>query len=121
MVTSEERLRILKLLEEGKINAEEAARLLQALGKQERRARSGEEPRWLRIVVTRPDRREAEVKVAIPLSLVQLGLRLGQRFVPDLENAELEAIAEALQEGTRGKIVDVVDEIEGRRVEIYLE
>jgi hypothetical protein len=123
MATTEERLRILKLIEEGKITAEEGARLLAALNKSSRRQASGSEidSRWLRVRVTDLRSGKPAVNVNLPLSLVNVGLRVGARFVPDVEGIDLTSVASALQQGVTGKIMDVVDEDEGQRVEIYVE
>jgi hypothetical protein len=123
MATTEERLRILKLIEEGKITAEEGARLLAALNKGSRRQTSASETdsRWLRVRVTDLRSGKPALNVNLPLSLVNVGLRVGARFVPDVEGIDLASVASALQQGVTGKIMDVVDEDEGQRVEIYVE
>jgi hypothetical protein len=123
MATSEERLRILKLIEEGKITAEEGARLLEALNKSSRRQTGAGEgdSRWLRVRVTDLRSGKPALNVNLPLSLVNVGLRVGARFVPDVEGIDLASVASALQQGVTGKIMDVVDEDEGQRVEIYVE
>jgi hypothetical protein len=123
MATTEERLRILKLIEEGKITAEEGARLLAALNKSSRRRGSAAESdsRWLRVRVTDLHSGKPAVNVNLPMSLVNVGLRVGARFVPDVEGIDLTSVASALQQGVTGKIMDVVDEDEGQRVEIYVE
>jgi hypothetical protein len=38
-----------------------------------------------------------------------------------MEGIELEELSEALRQGMTGKIVDIVDEDEAQRVEIYFE
>lgn len=123
MATTEERLRILRLIEEGKITAEEGAQLLAALNKGSRRqASAGEaDTRWLRVRVTDLRSGRPAVNVNLPLSLVNVGLRVGARFVPDVEGIDLTSVASALHQGVTGKIMDVVDEEEGQRVEIYVE
>jgi hypothetical protein len=123
MATTEERLRILKLIEEGKITAEEGARLLAALNKGSRKQGGGSEAesRWLRVRVTDLRSGKPALNVNLPLSLVNVGLRVGARFVPDVEGIDLANVASALQQGVTGKIMDVVDEDEGQRVEIYVE
>ena len=52
-MSAEERLKILKMIEEGKITAEEGTRLLGALNKQKKRPSAPGEggPRWLRVRV----------------------------------------------------------------------
>lgn len=123
MVTSEERIKILKMVDDGKITAEEAAKLLKALGKQQRkRPTFGEgNARWLRIRITEFDSDKASVNVNLPLNMVNVGLKMGARFLPELEGLDLEELAEALREGTTGKIVDVIDEEDRQHVEVYIE
>lgn len=110
----EERMKILKMLEEGKITAEEAARLLEALEASRRRETPPE--RWFRIRVTDLRTGKQRVNVNIPLHLVNLGFSIGSRFSPRWEE-----IWEKIRAGMQGKIVDVEDEEEGERVEIYID
>lgn len=124
MATPDERMKILKLLEEGKLSAEEAARLLKALGKRKSEKQPvavGGEAKWLRVRVTELKSGRASVNVNLPMSLVNVGLKLGARFVPETEGIDFQEIDQALRAGLTGKIVDVVDEDEGQRVEIYVE
>ncbi len=123
MATAEERLKILKMVEEGKVSAEDGARLLAALGSNEGKSPSPApgEARWLRIRVTDPATGKARVSVNVPTSLVDMAIKMGARFVPEMEGFELQQVVEALKSGARGKIVDVVDEEGGEKVEIYLE
>jgi hypothetical protein len=123
MVKSGERMKILRMIEEGKISAEEGTRLLRALSKGERRAADVAETgaRWLRVRVTDIDTGKSTVNVNLPVGLVNVGLRMGARFVPDMENVELEELSEALKQGLTGKVIDVIDEDEGHRVEVYVE
>jgi len=123
MATSDERLKILKMVEEGKISPEEAARLLSALSKAERRraAASPGEGRWLRVRVTDVDSGKTAVNVNLPVSLVNVGLRMGARFVPEMEGVNMTELDDAIRKGLTGKIIDIVDEQEGQRVEVYVE
>ncbi|HDN80118.1 MAG: hypothetical protein DRI61_06700 [Chloroflexi bacterium] len=122
---NEEKMRILKMLEEGKINAEEAARLLKALesarGEEEKAAKTRTAGRWFRIRVTDLHSGKQKVNVNIPLSLVNLGFSLGARFSPKIEGVDLDQIWESIKAGAQGKIVDVEDEEDGERVEIYID
>ena len=57
MATTEERMKILNLIREGKITAEEGAKLLAALGESQKTTRmpatrTTGEPRWFRVKVT---------------------------------------------------------------------
>ena len=123
MTTSEERIKILKMVEEGKLTPDEAARLLSTLGKSERRrvAAADVESRWLRVRVTDLATGKPKVNVNIPMRLVNVGLRVGARFIPDMEGVELGDLSQAIEEGMTGKIIDVVDEEDNERVEIFAE
>jgi len=123
MATTEERMKILKMVEEGKITAEEASRLLSALARSGRRRPAGipDEARWLRVRVTDMESGKQSVNITLPMSLVNVGLRMGARFVPDLDGVQMEEIAQAVREGASGKIIDIDDLDEGQHVEVYLE
>lgn len=124
MVKTEERIKILKMIEEGKISAAEGAKLLKALGRQ--RTRSSKnlegEPRWLRVRVTELDTGKESILVNLPIGLVNVGLRMGARFVPEVEQQEaMEELNVALRQGITGKVVDIIDEEDGQRVELFIE
>lgn len=123
MASSDERLKILKMVEEGKISPEEAARLLAAVSKAERRRASTTttEGRWLRVRVTDMDSGKVAVNVNLPVGLVNVGLRMGARFVPEMEGVSMNELEEAIRRGVTGKIIDIVDEQERQRVEVYVE
>ena len=126
MSIGEERLQILKMIEDGKISAAEGAELLRALEKEDDR-QSGEPlkgasaPRWFRVRVTDIGSGKSKVSVNIPMGLVNAGIKMGARFAPDLEGVDFEEISEMINSGAHGKIVDVVDNEEGERVEIFVE
>ena len=126
MTTAEERMKILKMIRDGKITAEEGARLLKALSaadEKPRRARNSQlSARWLRVRVTDMARGKAKVNVNLPLKLVDVGLSIATQFVPDVEFEGLaSAINDALSGGLTGKIVDVVDGEDGEHIEIFIE
>lgn len=128
MATAEERMRVLKMIEEGKISAQEGARLLGALGKSDEKARRQRgateshatgEGRWLRLRVSDTRSGKTRVNLTIPIGLVNMGLAVGARFVPDVAELDVEEIRNALRSGLNGKILEVRDEDE--LVEIYVE
>ena len=124
--TSDERLKILQMLEEGKITAEEAATLLRALeGRRSRRpgtSGAGGEKRFLRIEVTDLKSGDRKVNVTVPIGLVRAGLRIAERFAPDdFGDLDIQEIVDLIAEGAEGKIVEVVDAEDDERVEIYVE
>jgi hypothetical protein len=123
MATTDERMKILKMVEDGKISADEGARLLSALTKQklQQTIKNGE-ARWLRVRVTDLKTGKESVKVNLPIDLVNVGLRMGARFVPSVEQeVAMEEMINALNQGLTGKVVDIVDEEDGQRVELFIE
>ncbi len=123
MASTEERLQILKMIEEGKISASEGADLLRALDKGDRGhpepLRGVSNPRWFRVRVTDLKSGRNKVNVNIPFGLVHVGLKMGARFVPEVDSAQYEEMVTAIRSGKQGKIIDVTQEEE--RVEIFVE
>jgi len=127
MANAEERMKILKMIEEGKISAEDGAKLLAALS-EGRRAPGGSGPsraagagRWLRIRVTDTVTGRSKASVQIPLGLIDAGMKIGAHFAPEVEGVDMSYVMDALRSGMTGKIIDVVDEEDGEHVEIYVE
>lgn len=129
MATSEERMRILKLIQEGKITADEGAKLLAALSSADKPKKSrptpmtssGKQARWFRVRVTDMRSGKTKTSVNIPLGLMEWGLQIGAQYAPDLGGLDSEQLVEMLQSGAMGKIVDVIDEEDGEHVEIFIE
>jgi len=125
MATVEERMQILKMIEEGKISAEEGAKLLAALSAGSKvdasKREPGGGPKQFRVRVTDLASGRNKVNINIPMSLVNVGIKMGARFAPDIEGIDFDEIVTAIKSGSQGKIVDVVDEEDGERVEIYVE
>ena len=125
MASVEERMKILKMIEEGKLSAEEGTKLLAALS--ERRGPPPRLPgmpgpaRWLRIRVTDTRSGRSKASVQIPLALVDAGLKIGAHFAPQVEGVDMSNVMEALRSGVTGKIIDVTDDEDGEHVEIYVE
>ena len=126
MASSEERMKILKMIEEGKLSAEEGTKLLTALSDKRmptppRPPGMPGGPRWLRIRVTDIRSARSKASVQIPLALVDAGMKIGAHFAPEVEGVDMSNVMEALRSGVTGKIIDVTDEEDGEHVEIYVE
>lgn len=125
MSTAEERIKILNMVAEGKITAEEGAELLKALRSAAERNQASPPgasgPRFMRVRVTSTATDQIKANITIPMSLVDVGLRMGARFAPDLEGLDFEDVMTAIRQGQSGKIIDVEDEEDGERVEIFVE
>lgn len=119
----EEKLQILKMVEEGKISVEEGLDLLNALEEKET-VKPNKNVKWIKIKVYDPDD-DTKVNVTLPISFVSLGLKLATKFSPDLKETGLDdkdfkEIYSAIESGAIGKIVDIESE-DGEKVEIVIE
>jgi len=132
MATADERIKILQMVQEGKISAEEAAELLEALDDSVRSepgsasapsegAVTGRKPRWFRVRVTDTDSGKPRVNVRLPLSMVSIGLKMGSRFSPEIEGLDASELMRLIESGEIGQIVDVQDANDGEHVEVFLE
>lgn len=126
MATPDERMRILRMIQEGKITAEEGARLLAALREGRKEVRPTPPPPpglmkkgWLRVRVTDIHTGKTKVNVNLPLGLVDAGMNIATQFAPEVNFSQ---IAEAVRSGTlEGKIVDVMDEEDGEHIEVFVD
>lgn len=134
----EEKMRILKMVEEGKISAEQAVGLLDALGQAEVPADApaanwvepvnapgaGYDDKMLRVVVDTPE--GDKVNVQLPVKIVQQMLKVTGKLPIQWEGSEkidLEALTTAILEcidnETLGTIVDV-NASDGSTVKVYI-
>ncbi len=136
-MSTQERMKILEMIAEGRISAEEASRLLDAastpgaepasqgavtpekVAAPEWSKTPSGTPRRLRVKVMEDN--GTRVNVNLPLSLMEVGLKIGGRFVPELRgmDSEMQMLMDAIQNDVVGKIVEVDDE--DSHVEIYIE
>ena len=124
MATSEERMRILRMIQEGKITADEGSKLLTALRESRKDSRTVVAPLrvgkgMLRVRVTDMLTGKPKVSVNLPLGLVDAGMSIASQYAPDINFGE---IAEAIRAGQmEGKIVDVIDEEDGEHIEVFID
>jgi hypothetical protein len=123
-VTREERNRILGMVEEGLVSADEAGQLFDALL---------EEPvapparpvqnRTLRVWVTDTTTRTRQVNMTVnlPLSVLRISLQALASIIPPLRDERLGEILHALESGASGRVMDVQDLEDGKRFEIFIE
>ena len=137
---ADERLQVLRLLENDEITADEADQLLDALDAEPPVNRSRSAPAQaetaevevvqplpngdkrgvpkLRIRVSDPQTGKARVNLTIPLGFLDAGYRLARRVAPGRVPA-VEDLHAAVRTGFQGHLIDVVDGNE--RVEILVE
>jgi len=161
MAYESERRTILQMINEGKITAQDGARLLEALGGSSRADRpvspapspvseppspessqvtflpegeatiSDEKPRWFRVRVTDMVTGRVKVTVTLAFALVRWGLNVGAQYIPErqdfnmqgfaMHDFNLKELADILEQGYKGKLVDVQDEEDGEHVEIFVD
>ncbi|OJX38115.1 MAG: hypothetical protein BGO78_08790 [Chloroflexi bacterium 44-23] len=132
MATNEERLKILSMLQDGVINAEQAARLLESLSQENVDANksvqanidsnnSSRSGKFFRVRVTDTDSGKTRVNIRLPIGLVGAGLKMGMKFSPEIEGIDAKTLQDFLSNGAIGQIVDVYDDNDGEHVEVFIE
>ena len=119
--STDERNHILYMVETGKVTAAQAAQLLDTLELEPERPRAQSRNRTARVRVTNLASNRQKVNVTIPVSLIQVGLRLGTRLAPQVSGSALEDLLRAIESGVTGRLLDLQDLEEGERVEIFAE
>ena len=132
MATHEERLKILTMLQDNIINAEQAAKLLEALNTPSSATNTTNEPatnpaggkrgeKYFRVRVTDSDSGKTRVNIRLPVGLVGAGMKMGMKFSPEIEGIDTNVLKDLLEKGESGKIIDVYDDNDGEHVEIFIE
>jgi hypothetical protein len=124
----EDVLRVLKMIEEGKVDAEKGAQLIEALkGKDEGgdlgKKQAATDEKFFRVRVD--SKTGDKVNVNIPLNLIKSVIgSVGGKFPIKAEGYEgsidMEIIKQALDNDITGRIVDV-ESANGDKVEVYIE
>ena len=65
--------------------------------------------------------RRQKINVTIPVSLVEVGLKLGARLAPHVAGANADEIMAKIDGGATGRIFEMQDLDQGERVEIFVE
>ncbi|MEW6308748.1 MAG: hypothetical protein AB1492_06850 [Bacillota bacterium] len=121
MTTKDERLQVLRMVQDGRISPEEAAKLLEAV---EPKAAAELDAKQVKIIVTDIHNQRKKINIALPLGLVEWGLRFVPALVWERQGGEQRVspgeLLDLIRLGARGKIVDI-DDAQGRQVEIWVE
>jgi len=121
---------VLKLLKDGKITADEAAKLLETIDKTDPKKKKAqvEEPeeikgqgKFFRVKITDATNGKIRANIRIPLSVMGAGAKFGAHFAPQINGIESEDLMKAVRDGEVGKILDVFDDEDNEHVEIYIE
>lgn len=117
-------MKILNMIQAGKLTPEEGLRLLEALEKP-----AAAEPlqpatgaaRWLRVQITDMISGKTRVNVRLPVTVLNTGIKMGARFSTDIGQVEMGQIMDAIRSGAIGKILDVIDDEDSEHIQIFLE
>ena len=120
---TDERNRILYMIETGQITAEQAAQLLDALRSERERPADRTRSRTVRIRVTNSaaNPRKINLTATLPVYLIEVSLRLGSHLIPQLSGSALEDLLRSIEEGATGRLLDIQDLEADERVEIFAE
>ena len=126
---NDEKMMILKMLQEGKISADEAAKLLESLnddvgedlGEKKNQESEGGHGKFFRVKITDTVSGKSRANIRIPLNVMGIGRRFGAHFTPQISGVEADDLMEAVRDGKVGKIIDVFDDEDGEHVEIFIE
>ena len=119
MATStDERNRILNMIESGQITAAQAAQLLDTLLPEYEQPGGQMENRTVRIWLTdmSTNRRKMNMTATIPVYLASMSLRLLGRLISQLNDSTLQHVIRAIERGTTGRIIDLQDLEEGQTI-----
>jgi hypothetical protein len=121
--TTDERNRILNMVESGQITAAQAAQLLDALLSEHEqpgeRVRNSTVRIWMTDMAT--NSKKMNVTATMPINLISMTLHLLTRMVPQLNDGTIQNVMRAIERGNTGRLLDLQDLEEGKRIEIFVE
>jgi hypothetical protein len=132
MVSTEERLKILQMIQDGKLTPEQGVKLMESLERQDAPPEpptppgysggmSGKGQRWMRVRVTDTHTGKMRVNVRLPVSLINAGMKMGARFGPEIEGMDMDQLRQLVNSGETGQVVDVYDDEDGEHIEVFIE
>ena len=121
----EGRLQILNMIADNKVTASDGVHLLDALGdsslKKSLATTRHPQGGWLKIIITDLVTDNIKTTVNIPLRLVEWGIGIGSHYSDELRNVDMAELRGLLDSELYGKIIEVIDEEDGEKVEIFVE
>lgn len=128
MEAENERMRILELLDKGKINGAEAGKLLEEL--QPSQTSPVEQPgfvpggkpkkaHWMQIRITQLSTGKRKFSMTLPIFFIRFGISFAKKQVEtDEDRAAMQVGREFFRDPVKGKFVDTTDPEDDERVEI---
>jgi|WetSurMetagenome_2_1015567.scaffolds.fasta_scaffold1029532_1 hypothetical protein len=130
MANADERMKILKMVQDGKISPQDGVHLIESLAQPQAAAapvppapvkRPGNAGRFLHVCVTDTRSGKTRVDVRLPVNLLQAGMKMGAHFTAGTEGLDSQALIRAINSGETGKIVDVYHGEGEEHVEVSIE
>ncbi len=127
---SQERLQVLRMIDEGKITAEEGFQLLKVLVPSETESTQSNahsrslgtlKGKLVRLHVLDLDSGRSKATASLPLQLLEAGLRIATRYAPGLKDLNPNNLLETLAAEEKRRIIEVVDKEKRIRVEVSIE
>jgi hypothetical protein len=75
----------------------------------------------LHVRVTNLQTGRPKVNVNLPLTWVELGLKIGAKYQPEIAGLDFNDIVAQIQDGANGRLIEVEDLDDGERVEIFVD
>ena len=139
MSAETKRREILQMLAKGSISAAQAGELLEQVSAEpaapaepdpppapempaapESPAEPAKKARWLNVRVADMSSGRNKVSVKIPLSLARIGLRMGAKFAPEMDDMDWDEILAQISTSGDQTIVQVEDEQDGELVQVFV-
>lgn len=122
-VSREERNRILDMVALGQVSAEDAAQLFDALLEDPVEPPPRFQNRTLRIWITDMTTRSRKVNMTatLPVSVLRVSLQALGSLMPPLRDGRVAEIVNALESGVTGRVMDLQDLEDGKRIEVFIE
>ena len=126
-MTNEERMEILQKIETGEVSVQDALGMMSPavtpvpMPPTPRQSEATDSQRWLRVRVTNMSTGKRKVSVNVPLGLMKWGLALGSRYAPELNDVDWNEIVTELDRHAEGFLVEVEDDEDNERVEVFIE
>jgi hypothetical protein len=122
-VSREERNRILDMVAAGQVSAEEAGQLFDALLEEPVAPLQPLPNRTVRIWITDMTvrNRQTNMTVTLPVNALRITLQALASVIPPLRDKRVEQIMRSVESSMTGRVMDLQDLEDGKRVEIFVE
>ncbi len=113
--STDERNRILNMIESGQITAAQAAQLLDTLVPEYEHSGGQMQNRTVRIWMTdmSTNRRKMNITATMPINLISMSLRILARLASQFNDGTIQNVIRAVEKDTTGRVLDLQDLEEG--------